>query len=258
MSFTDAELLVWVQRYLWTLTRVGGVLMTAPVLGSRLAPARVRLMLTLALTVILTPLLPVPPAAEMFGAGWWLVIMQQLLIGVVIGFIMQLAFEAVMFGGEIIAYSMGLSFAQMVDPARGVSAPLVGQFLSIFVTLLFLATNGHLLLIQLISDSFHTFPVSSVGFGAAELEAVVKFSGILVSGGVRVALPMMIALLLANLAFGVMSRATPSLNLQSVGFPISLAAGLLLLLYCLPGVQGVFSDLIIATSQFTGQLLSGH
>lgn len=258
MTITDAELMAWLQHYFWTFTRIGGVLMSAPVLGARLAPARTRLMLALALTLIMTPLLPAPPALEMFAAAWWLATAQQLLIGVVIGFVLQLVFEAVMLGGELIASSMGLSFAQIVDPARGGDAPVLGQLLSILATLLFLAMNGHLTLIEALHDSFRSLPVGGAALGAAQLAEVARWSGVIFAGGMRVALPVLIALLLVNMAFGVMSRATPSLNLQSVGFPISLVAGMLLLQFSLPGLQLVFGDLLAGGWQFLSQLLQGR
>ncbi|TXG98055.1 MAG: flagellar biosynthetic protein FliR [Nevskiaceae bacterium] len=242
MHLTDVELLGWLQRYFWTFTRISGVLMTAPVIGARMAPARVRLMLALTLTLMLAPLLPAAPVLELFGAAWWLVTAQQLLIGVAIGFVLQLVFEAVTLGGELMSASMGLSFAQMVDPVRGNSSTVIGQILTLLVSLLFLALQGHLALIQTLADSFHTLPVGE-SLATARIGDLVRWSAMMFSGGLRIALPVMIALLLVNMAYGVMSRATPSLNMQSVGFPISLVAGLLLLQYSLPGLQAVFTDL---------------
>ena len=243
MHLTDVELLTWLQRYFWSFARIAGVLMSAPILGARLAPTRVRLMLALTLTLMLTPLLPASKPVELFGAAWWLISMQQVLIGVVIGFILLLVFEAVTMGGELISASMGLSFAQMVDPVRGTDSTVIGQILMLVVSLLFLALNGHLALIELLAQSFQTLPVGE-SLSIARLDQVLHWSGVIFSGGLRVALPVMIALLLVNMAFGVMSRATPSLNLQSVGFPISLAAGMLLLQFSLPGLQMVITDLL--------------
>jgi len=243
MHLTDAELLGWVQRYFWTFARIAGVLSAAPLLGPGMAPARTRLMLALALTLMLAPLMPVPPQMEMFGAAWWLCTAQQLLIGVLIGFALQLVFEAVNMGGELMASSMGLSFAQMVDPVRGGSSTVPGSVLMVIVSLLFISLHGHLAVIELLAQSFQTLPVG-LNLSAAKFSDLVQWSSVIFSGGLRIALPILIALLLVNMAFGVMSRATPALNLQSVGFPISLTAGLLLLQYCLPGLQAVFSDML--------------
>ncbi|MGH8504772.1 MAG: flagellar biosynthetic protein FliR [Stenotrophobium sp.] len=257
MSITDAQLMAWVQHALWTFFRIGGVLMTAPVIGSKIAPRQVRLGLGLVLTLIIMPLTPVTPALAMFSGAWCLTTLQQFMLGVVIGFVLMLAFEAVVMGGEIIAYGMGLSFAQLADPVRGTSTPVVGQFLMILATLLFLAMNGHLILIATLADSFRTIPISTAGIGTAQLGALIAWSGVVFSGGLQIALPVMIALLLVNMGFGLLSRATPSLNFQSVGFPISLLAGLLLLRYSLPGLQSVFSDLLTQSWQLMATLLHG-
>ncbi|PTU30568.1 flagellar biosynthetic protein FliR [Stenotrophobium rhamnosiphilum] len=244
MTLTDAELLSWVQHYFWTFTRIGGVLMTAPVLGSMHASRRVRLMLGLALTVVIAPLTPVVAATTLFSAAWYLMTLQQFVIGVAIGFVLMLAFEAVVMAGEIISYGMGLSFAQLADPVRGVSTPVVGNFLLILATLLFLSMNGHLILIETLANSFITMPIQEGGVDLHRLSALLEWSGVIFSGGLKIALPVMTALLLVNLAFGVLSRATPSINLQSVGFPISLFAGVMLLVYCLPGLQVAFAGLL--------------
>jgi flagellar biosynthetic protein FliR len=257
MTFTDAQLMAWVQHALWTFFRIAGVLMTAPVIGSKIAPRQVRLGLGLALTLIVMPLTPVTPAQAIFSAAWCLTTLQQFMIGVVIGFVLMLAFEAVVMAGEIIAYGMGLSFAQLADPVRGTSTPVVGQFLMLLATLLFLAMGGHLILIATLADSFRTVPISAGGIGTAQLGALIAWSGVVFSGGLQIALPVMIALLLVNMGFGLLSRATPSLNFQSVGFPISLLAGLLLLRYSLPGLQTVFNDLMAQSWQMLAALLNG-
>ncbi len=258
MKFTDAQLLALIHQYAWTFTRISGVLMTAPILGSPRAPRRIRLMLALLLTIIMAPLTPLTTTSALFSAGWWLLTVEQLAFGIAIGFVLNIAFEAVVMGGELISYGMGLSFAQLADPARGVSTPVIGQFLMILVTLLFLSMNGHLMLIEVLAQSFHNIPVGQGGLSAAHLGEVIQWSGSIFSGGVRLALPVMVALLLVNLAFGVASRATPSLNLQSVGLPISLIAGLLLLVYSLPSLQGVFESFLNDAWRVIAVLIEAH
>jgi len=258
MQLSDAELISWVQHYFWTFTRIGGVLMTAPVLGSMHASRRVRLMLGLVLTLIIAPVTPVAAVTTLFSAAWYLMTLQQFVIGLAIGFVLMLAFEAVVMGGEIISYGMGLSFAQLADPVRGVSTPVVGQFLLVFATLLFLAMNGHLLLIQTLANSFNTMPIQDGVIDMHRFAALIEWSGLVFSGGLKIALPVMVALLMVNLAFGVLSRATPSINLQSVGFPISLLAGVMLLLYSLPAFQGVFENLLDDSFKLINQLVAAR
>ncbi len=155
-----------------------------------------------------------------------MVVAQQMLIGVALGFALQVMFDALGLGGQLLANSMGLSFAFNVDPLRGSSTPVLGQLYMMLVTLTFLALDGHLVLIEVLAHGFTTLPVGSTGFGREGLWMLVLWGGQLFAGAIAIALPGVTALLIVNLAFGVMSRAAPSLNLFAVGFPISLVVGL--------------------------------
>jgi flagellar biosynthesis protein FliR len=257
MRLTDAQLLSWLQEYLWVFTRIGAALMVAPVFGSGQTPLRVRLMLALVLTLLLTPLLAPAAPLPLWSADWFLQIGQQVLIGIAMGLVLRLCFEAVMLAGSLIANSMGLGFAQLADPVNGTSAPVVGVFMTVFATLLFLALGGHILLIELLATSLRTLPPGGAGLGAADLHALALAGAQIFSGALRVALPAVIALLLANLAFGVISRAAPSLNLISVGMPVSLLVGLLMLYASLPSLQAVFTDLLPWAGTFIEELVDG-
>lgn len=244
MRISDVELLAWMQHCFWIFARVGGVMMTAPVIGARLAPARVRVLLSLMITLTLVPLVPrAAQTPELFSVPWLLAITQQLLIGVAMGFVLLLVFEAVAMGGELIATGMGLSFAQMTDPARNAATPLTAQLLTIMATLLFLSLGGHLTLIELLADSLRAWPPGSAG-ATPQWDQLAQSASLIFSGGLRVALPAVMALLLCNLAFGVMSRAAPAFNLQSVGLPMSLLAGLWLLALILPNLETVLRELL--------------
>ncbi len=243
MTLSEAELLAWMQTGFLVFARCGGLLMTAPVLGARLVPVRIRVVLALLLTILLTPQLP---ALELqsFGARWWLLLGQQILLGAAMGFVLQLVFEAVTLGGELIAYGMGLSFAQLADPLRGASTPVVGHFLLLMATLLFLALHGHLILLDGLAESLRTQPPAAGGLDAQAMWTIATWGARVFAGAIQVALPVMIAMLLVNLSFGVLSRAAPSLNLIAVGFPVSLIAGLLLLQFGLPGLSIVLQDVL--------------
>lgn len=244
MTFTDAQLIAWLQAWFWPMVRIGGVLATAPVLGGRVVPLRIRVVLMVLLTLVLAPLLPAAPLLETFKAEWWLQVCQQLLIGVAMGFVLMVVFEAVVLAGELISYGMGLSFAQLVDPLRGAGTPVVGQLLMVMATLLFLSVGGHLRLIEALAASFQSMPVGGHGLDADAVSMLTRWGANLFVGGVQIALPVMIALLLVNLAFGVMSRSAPALSALSVGFPIALAAGLVLLSYSLPTLAAVLDHLL--------------
>lgn len=236
MHVTDAQLIGWLQQFIWPLARVSSALLIAPVLGSARVSARIRMSLALLVTLLIVPALPQPPLAELFSSVWWSTLLREIVIGVLTGFTLQIVFEAVMLGGELIAASSSLSFATLADPLRGMSTPVVGQFLTLAATLLFLALGGHLQFLEWLAHSFSTLPIGGVGPGQVQLGTLLKFSGQLFAGGLMLALPVLIALLSINLALGVISRSAPSLNLFAVGFPLSLIACLVLLYVALPAI----------------------
>jgi len=244
IEITEGQLEAWVAAYFWPFVRVAAFMTVAPVFGARFVPARIRIVLAAAITLLVVPLLPSPPAVGVFSPLGLVITAQQVLIGVAIGFIMQIVFDAIGLAGQLLANSMGLSFAFNVDPMRGASTAAVGQFYVFLVTMTFLAMDGHLALVQALVAGFGSIPVGTGGLGVAGIGAVLAFGSQLFAGAVGVALPGMTALLVANLAFGVMSRAAPTLNLFAVGFPIILTFGLVVMLLGLPGLQAGFVDLL--------------
>lgn len=241
LSLTTGQLESWLIQYFFPFIRIGACFLAAPVFAANFIPPRVRLLLAGAVTIIVAPLLPVPSITPFSLAGV-IVTIQQVIIGLAIAFVLQLIFDALAMGGQLLSNTMGLGFAYNVDPLRGVGTPVLGQLYMILVTLTFLALNGHLLLIELLAQGFTTLPVGSTGLGSAELWNVVAWGSQLFTGALMVALPGMTALLVVNLAFGVMSRAAPSLNLFAVGFPISLIFGLVIVYVGMPSVQGTFIE----------------
>jgi flagellar biosynthetic protein FliR len=170
------------------------------------------------------------------------VTVHQLLIGFASAFVLQLIFDALAMGGQLLANTMGLGFAFNVDPLRGVSTPVLGQMYMILVTLLFLAINGHLVLVEILVQGFTTLPVGMSGLDSEMIWRVAQWGTQLFAGALIVALPGMAALLVVNLAFGVMSRAAPTLNLFAVGFPITLISGLVIMYIGLPSVLAAFNQ----------------
>jgi flagellar biosynthetic protein FliR len=167
----------------------------------------------------------------------------QVLIGAAVGFVLKLVFEAVAFGGELVGQSMSLGFAEVVSPQAGGTSNVLSQFYLLLVTLLFLAMDGHLRLIALLADSFHSLPPGVPAIDANGLHAVVGFAAQLFAGAVRVALPAMTSLLVVNIGFAAISRAAPSMNLFAVGFPITVSLGFIALWLSLRSLPGAFEAL---------------
>jgi len=179
-----------------------------------------------------------------------------LLIGAALGFAMQVVFDALGLAGQLLANSMGLSFAFNVDPLRGSSTAALGQLYIILATLTFLALGGHLALLEVLVQGFTTMPIGTEGLGREGLWNLVLWGGQLFAGAIAIALPGVTALLIVNLAFGVVSRAAPSLNLFAVGFPISLVVGLLVVLAGIGPLQEGVAQLIAQGFEFI-RALSG-
>ncbi|MGY0632988.1 flagellar biosynthetic protein FliR [Luteimonas sp. A478] len=215
---------------MWTALRVGALLMAMPLIGTRSIPARIRVMAALALSLALTPLLPSPPAWQGFDAATVLSVARELAIGAAMGFMLRLVFEAGALAGELISQGTGLSFAQMSDPLRGVNSGVIAQWFYLVFGLLFFAANGHLAMVALLVHSYHAVPI---GVALPDLEATLStapgFFSFVLRGAVGLALPVMVAMLAVNLAFGVLSRAAPALNPIQLGLPISVLVGLFLI-----------------------------
>ncbi|MBB3225584.1 flagellar biosynthetic protein FliR [Luteibacter sp. Sphag1AF] len=225
----------------WALARVSGLMLVAPVLGAPVIPLRIRLGLCVMLTYVLAPLAPVdirPLTAQGVAT-----LAQQMLAGAALGFVLKIIFEAVSFGGQFVAQSMSLGFAEVVNPQSGGSVPVLSQFYTVLVTLLFLTMNGHLQLIDLLARSFTTLPIGADGMGADGIWGVLTFATHLFGGAVRVALPALTAVLVVNLGFGAISRAAPSMNLFAVGFPITICLGMIAVWLALRGLPSAFDSL---------------
>ena len=256
ITLTTGQIEGWIAAWLWPFMRIGACLMVAPVFGAAFVPARMRLVLAGAITVMVAPLLA-QPEVPMFSVQGLIVTVQQLLIGVAIGFVLQVVFDALAMGGQLLANTMGLSFAFNVDPLRGTGAPVVGQFYTLVATLTFLALNGHIAIVRALTDGFMTLPISVDGLNPEGFWQVAQWGTQLFRGALMVALPGVTALLVVNLAFGVVSRAAPSLNLFAIGFPVTLIAGLLIILAGLPAMQSGFVRLMQDGMQFVVALLGG-
>lgn len=233
-----SQLPVWAGRVMWVMARVAGLCLAAPVFGATTVPVQVRIAVIVLLTLVLVPL--APASVDPLTVAGTVTLVEQVLIGGTIGFVLWLSFQAAAYAGQAIAQSMGLGFAESVDPAGGGSSPTLGQFYLLLVTLLFLAMDGHLRLLSLLAESFHRLPPGAGGISPAGLHAVAVFGAELFLGAVRVALPALTALLVVNMGFAAISRAAPSMNLFAVGFPITLCLGFIALWLSLRSLPGAF------------------
>ncbi len=257
MRLTTVELTAWVTSILWPFMRIGAMFVTVPFFAARTVPVKVRLVLSLSMAVILSPIIPPVPAVDILSASGILISLHQLLIGLAMGFILQLTFAVMAVAGQSIAMGMGLGFASMIDPQNGVQVPVLSSYFAIVATLLFLALDGHLSLIALLADSFRTLPIGLEGISGRELWQLVNWGGQMFAGAVLVALPALASLLTVNLAFGLITRSAPQLNIFGVGFPLILLLGIVILVLSINTLPPQFSQLLTDSYALLASLTKG-
>ena len=244
------EISSWVSRYLWPLFRVSALIGAMPVIGTALVPARIKLLFAIVITLVIVPLLPPMPETDALSLATLNITLQQIIIGASLGFVLQILFQVFVTGGQIFAMQTGLGFASMTDPANGVAVAVLSQWYLSLVTLLFLTLNGHLVTIEIIIDSFYTMPVSDFALSEVTLWGIVSRASWMFGAALLIALPAVTALLLVNIAFGIMTRAAPQLNIFSLGFPVTMLLGLAILWVTFNGAIPIFHRLLTESFYF--------
>jgi flagellar biosynthetic protein FliR len=255
MNITEGQILSTLASFIWPFIRIGSMFISIPVFSIRALPAKIRVIVALFITLVVVPLLPSPPDIEIFSYQGFMVTLQQLAIGLSTGFVLQMVFSVMLLGGQSIAYSMGLGFASMVDPASGVQVPVVSQVFIVSANLMFLSVNGHLLLIEMLVESFNTLPVGIIGLNLNDLWSIISWSSQIFAGGVLLAMPIMAALLFVNISFGVAARAAPQIQIFAVGIPITIMLGLVLIWISMSNSIEIFSNVLTDGYQLIQQLL---
>ncbi|MEM1261495.1 MAG: flagellar biosynthetic protein FliR [Pseudomonadota bacterium] len=253
-----SELSTLVVALMWPLIRISGMLLVLPAISGAYVPIQLRVVLAVALGLVALPYAQPPVGVDFFTLTAVPVIALELGFGAAMGFALKLVLDAVALGGQSIALSMGLGFAIFIDSARGINVPVVSQFLMLLTTLLFLAFDGHISAIALLANSFTAVPIGGTPDIGAIAGGLLQLSAIVFVGAVQVALPAVASLAIVNIAFGVMSRAAPTLNLFAVGFPVSLLFGVLALMLTLDGFASVVERLVEQTLNFTAAMAAGR
>lgn len=259
MIFTDAEIGAWVGQWLWPLFRIASFFMVVPIIGTQLVPMRVRLGLALLLTIAAAPMIGDVPQVEALSFEALYVTLQQIFIGVTMGFVFTMLMQLFVVAGQMIAMQIGLGFASMIDPANGVSVPVLSQIFLIAVTLMFLAMNGHLVMIEVIVESFRSWPISSTILGGASMSPETLWDIIhriswLFASALLLSLPAITAVLIVNLSFGIMTRAAPQMNVFSLGFPIGMLFGIFIIWVSMTGFLPQFQNLSEQTYIFLREI----
>ena len=234
LTLTSGEINTWIAALLWPLSRILGLIAAAPLFGNAGVPLRVKVLLGVFLALVIAPLVPAVPAADPTSWAGLLILVKEMIIGLAMGFAMRLVFAAVEYAGEVASQTMGLGFAMFFDPSTRGRSSAISQFMALVATMAFLAVNGHLVLLEALAESFITMPITETPFSSNAALELARWGGRIFSAGLQIAMPIIAALLITQVALGILTRAAPQLNIFGIGFPITLGVGFLTLSLALP------------------------
>ena len=234
ITFTSTQLHALVAGFLWPLTRILGLIVTAPLFGNGSVPAPVKIGFGVLLAMIVAPALPNLPAMDPMSLAGLLILAQQFVIGLTMGFAMRIVFAGIEMAGEITGLTMGLGFATFFDPQSRGRSSAISQFLALLTLMVYLAANVHLLVLSTLVESFSTLPISATPVDGHMFGQLANWGGRIFSIGVQLSLPLVAALLITNIALGILTRAAPQLNLFGIGFPITIGVGFIMIALALP------------------------
>lgn len=240
ISFTEQQVLAWLTPLLWPLLRALALLATLPVFSQRSVPVRVKAGLALFIAIAAQPSLPAMPVIALDSPTAFLVVAQQVLVGLAMGFSVRVVFAGVELAGELIGLQMGLNFAGFFDPVTASQGTASARFLGTIVSFLFVLIGGHLAMIGALVKSFEVFAVGDEPFALLRQLQPQQWGAELFALGLWIALPLVGMLLFVNLVLGVISRVAPQLSIFSIGFPITLSVGLAGMLLTLPMLERPF------------------
>ena len=258
LSFSFLDIFSQLNQFLWPLFRIAGFFMAAPIFGARLVPVRIRMVLALSVTAVIYQTIDEVPDVDALSLAGATIAIYQVVIGIMMGFTLQILFQIGAVGGQIIAMQNGLGFAQMMDPVNGVNVATISQFFIISANLIFLSMNGHLLLFKMLLESFQNVPIGPHLFPSTRFLDLAAFGTWMFQGALLIALPAVAALLAVNISFGVMARVAPQLNIFAIGFPFTLMLGLIVLRIVFGGFAAQFTRFVYECVDMLGYLISAY
>lgn len=261
ISFTSAQLTTWVAMLIYPMARVLAMIASAPVIGNRQVPVRVKVGLAAIFTVVITPTLDLHDLPDPSSAEGILILLQQMVAGLMMGFSIRLIFTAIEMAGDIAGMQMGLGFANFFDPQNSTITPVLAQFLGVIVALAFVSMDLHLYMLAALSDSFQSFPIANTLPSAGAFRTAAEWGGSIFAYALQLSLPLIAALLISNLALGILTRSAPQLNIFAVGFPITISVGFIVLALVIPFIAPmmdfIFRQALETVASIMRQL-SGH
>lgn len=255
ITVTQAQIEVWLALFWWPFLRIFGLMLVDPFFSSRSIQVKIRVGLAIILSILVGPLLPALPSVPVVSPEGMLIAIRELLVGISMGFVMRLIFSSVEMAGHLSGLQMGLGFASFYDPSNASNSLVISQLMSLFMLLAFLSVGGHLVVLRVLIDSMVQLPLGSFKVSGSGFQMIANYGAVIFRTGVLLSLPVLAALLITNLAIGVMTRAAPQLNVFAVGFPLTLGVGFAAMYYSLPMLVPHIDQAINNYTRFIGQIL---
>lgn len=237
VEVTFAQLQGWLVAFLWPFARITAFMAASPLWGHSSVPNQAKVGLAALIAIVIAPILPaMPDIAVMSWAGVGIMI-EQILIGLAMGLVMHIIFAVVQAAGDFIGLQMGLAFASFFDTASGTNIMVLSRILYMITLLMFLAMNGHLMVLETLIMSFQTLPIGIGTFNPDAFVLLARYAGTIFAAGMLLALPLVGSLLTINLALGILNRSAPQLTVFNIGFPTSLIVGLILMMVLMTDIS---------------------
>jgi len=244
ITFSEAQLTAWLSPLIWPFLRTLALFTSAPVFSSKAVPVRARIALAFFVALAAQPSLEGQPMVSINDPGAFGAVLQQVGVGLAIGFAIRVVFAAVELAGEVVGFQMGLGFASFFDPSMGGQSSAVARFFGQMATFMFVVMGGHVMVLMTVISSFTAFPVDQNFLDALKQMKIYDLGTDLFASGLWMALPMVGMLMFANLALGIVSRVAPQMNIYAIGFPITLTVGLVGMAATLPMLDQPFLALM--------------
>ncbi len=253
LSFLQIEQMVG--DFLLPFFRIAAFMMSMPLISTQYVPKTIRLSLAIVFSMVIVPTLPAIPLIDGLSLTTYFLVIEQMLVGVALGFSLHVMFQIFAIGGQMIANQMGLGFASVNDPANGVSIVVVGQYYMMLSMMLFITMNGHLIMFQTLAQSFSVLPVGVSALTHIDFMLIAKSGTWMFQSAVVMALPAVTSLLIVNVSFGVMSKAAPQLNIIAVGFPFTMTLGIFITWMTFSGFLSQFERFSAYALAFAGRVI---
>lgn len=255
VEFSFAELQALIAAFIWPFTRITGLMLTSPIYGHDSIPRQAQIVFAAAVAVLITPVIPPVPDIPLYSWTGFGIIVEQLLIGAAIGLVIRVTMAAVLATGEFIGLKMGLAFAVFFDPSSGVNLAVLSRFLYMITLLMFLAFNGHLLVLEILVTSFETLPIGIGRFNPDGFIMMARYGATIFSVGMLMALPILAALLVVSVSLGILNRSAPQLTIFNIGFPASLLLGIVMLMILMTDIAAFLERMFSRGLAFLQNLL---